>query len=132
MSTAKNFIIVLISLLSMNAIGQEIITFNQAQEAWKHMKDKDGYATYLKEFQWFNNHFKLDTRFNCYSIDDMQLNFMLIIRHYPGHKYAVFEQALSETKSPKMDCFRRSYVGVKTKIPPFQPFVIPMMMGEAN
>ena len=42
---------------------------------------------------------------------------------------AVIERVLSDVDNAKSQCFKKSYGRVKTKVPPYLPFVIQMRMN---
>ena len=42
--------------------------------------------------------------------------------------YTLVEQAFTDKDSPKAQCFKKTYRGINTKVPPFLPFVIQMTM----
>jgi hypothetical protein len=43
-------------------------------------------------------------------------------------EFAVIENVLSDSDSPKARCFINSYRGLQTKVPPYVPFVLQMSM----
>jgi hypothetical protein len=54
---------------------------------------------------------------------------MLVITHPDNSELAVIEQMLSDVDNAKTRCFRKSYGGIRTKIPAFFPFVLQLTMG---
>jgi hypothetical protein len=54
---------------------------------------------------------------------------MMVIRHKEKGEYASIVQVLSNVDNAKSQCFKESYFGVPTKVPPFLPFVLQMRMG---
>ncbi len=53
---------------------------------------------------------------------------MLVITRANNEKSGVVGQVLADTDSAKARCFKKSYNGVPTTIPPFVPFVLQMTM----
>ena len=103
--------------------------FAEAEAVWKEKKDDTRYQSYAAEFTQFNNHLRLDEKGGCYALGAEHVNLMLIITHPATAEFAVVERVISDVESAKARCFRRSYEGLRTKIPPFLPFVLQMSMG---
>jgi hypothetical protein len=103
--------------------------YSDAEALWKEKRDDAKYQRYVGEFTQFNNHFRLDEQNGCYALGSERVNLMLIITHPTNSEFAVVERVLSDVDSAKARCFRRSYEGLRTKIPPFAPFVLQMSMG---
>jgi hypothetical protein len=87
------------------------------------------YQSYAAEFSQFNNHFHLDTKDGCYALSPGPVNLMLVISHGDNEEFAVVERVLSDVDNAKAQCFQRAYRGLRTKIPPFLPFVLQLGMG---
>lgn len=104
-------------------------SYAAAQAAWQRTKDDANYQAYAAEFAQFNNHFHLDEKDGCYALARGPVNLMLVITHPANGEYAVIERVLSDVDNAKAQCFKKSYGGVKTKVPPFIPFVLQMQMG---
>src|SRR5262245_26188352 len=109
--------------------AEKPLSFTEAKKIWQQSKDRKEYQTYASEFAQFNNHFRLDEKDGCYALASGPVELMLVITHPAGEKYAVVTEVLSDVDNPKSQCFRRSYRGVQTKVPPFLPFVMQMGMG---
>src|SRR5689334_1761888 len=120
-------VVVLCSTLALAA--EKPLSFAQAKKVWEQSKDRKEYQTYSSEFAQFNNHFRLDEKDGCYALAKGTVELMLVITHPAGQKYAVIAEVLSDVDNPKAQCFKGSYRGVQTKIPPFFPFVLQMSMG---
>lgn len=116
--------VVLASGVSLAADRQ--MTFLVAEKLWQQTRDRKEYQTYAVEFAQFNNHFRLDERGGCYALGKERVDLMLVITHRQGDQYALIEQVLSKTDNAKASCFKKSYSGIHTKIPPFLPFVMQM------
>jgi hypothetical protein len=54
---------------------------------------------------------------------------MLVITHRDKEPYALIEDVLSDSDSPKAQCFKKTYRGISTKVPPYLPFIIQLGMG---
>lgn len=104
-------------------------TFAAAKAVWEKSKDRPAYQTYASEFAQFNNHFRLDEKDGCYALASGPVNLMLVISKPSGSEFAVIERVLSDVDNAKSQCFKKSYGGVRTKVPPFLPFVLQMGMG---
>jgi hypothetical protein len=104
-------------------------SYGDARANWDKHKDSPEYQTYASEFAQFNNHFHLDERGGCYALGSGQVGLMLVITRPADSEYAVVENVLAEVDSPKARCFIQSYRGLKTKVPPYAPFVLQMAMG---
>lgn len=102
------------------------MTFAAAKKIWEQTKNRKEYQTYTAEFAQFNNHFRLDERNGCYGISKEPVELMLVITHRQEQQYALIEGVLSNVDSPKALCFKKSYIGIQTKVPPFLPFVMQM------
>jgi hypothetical protein len=51
---------------------------------------------------------------------------MLVIGHTSGAEFADVTNVLANGDSPRARCFVNSYLGLKTKVPPYIPFVLQM------
>lgn len=125
------FIAALLTLMvSSSAWGASPnISFSSAKKIWEASKGRSDYQTYADEFAQFNNYYHLDEKDGCYALGSEPVELMLIITHHGNGQYATIEKVLSNVDSPKARCFRKSYEGLGTKIPPFFPFVFQMTMG---
>jgi len=104
-------------------------SYTEADAAWKRSRDKPQYQRYAAEFTQFNNHFHLDEKDGCFSLSPGPVNLFLVITHSDGGEFALIERVLSNVENPKASCFKRTYEGLRTKVPPFLPFVLQMGMG---
>ena len=146
MKRALGFVL---SGLCVTACGAETISsFNDAEKAettddttrdapttrrydprlWKESSNRAEYQTYAKAFAQFNNHFHLDTKDGCYALGSKPVQLMLVIVHHDGEQYATIEQTFSDVENDKADCFKKTYSGIPTKVPPFYPFVLQLEM----
>lgn len=121
-------------LLSLIASGSTLMaspesSYSAARKIWQKSKDRSDYQLYADEFAKFNNYYHLDEKDGCYGLGNEPVELMLIITHHDNGKYARIEKVLSNIDTPKAKCFRKSYEGLSTKIPPFLPFVFQMRMG---
>lgn len=124
-------IAVLLSLMASSSVlaDSPIVSFSAAEKIWQESKDRSGYQAYADAFVQFNNYNHLDEKDGCYALGNEPVELMLIITHHDNEKYARIERVLSNIDTPKAKCFRKSYEGLNTKIPPFLPFVFQMTMG---
>jgi hypothetical protein len=104
-------------------------SYADAMAVWNHSKDTKAYQKYSGAFVKFNNHYRLDQKDGCYALDPAPVQLMLVITRPKHGKLGVVEQVYSDVDNAKAACFKNSYVGVKTKRPPFFPFVLQMGMG---
>lgn len=100
--------------------------YETAHAMWQQHITSLDYERYAEEFGQFNNYFRLDEKDGCYARGSDQVNLMLIITHPADSEFAVIERALPDALTNKAECFRNSYEGLKTKAPPFLPFVLKM------
>ncbi|WP_416760295.1 hypothetical protein ACNI65_25340 [Roseateles sp. So40a] len=103
--------------------------FSQARANWEAHKDSAEYQKYADEFVQFNNHFHLDEKGGCYQLSPGPVELMLVITHTKGDQFATIERVISDSDSAKAQCFKRTYKGIATKVPPYLPFVFSMRMG---
>jgi hypothetical protein len=104
-------------------------SYADAQAVWQRNQSTAEYQNYAIEFSQFNNHFHLDEKDGCYALGPGPVNLMLVISHPNSDEFAVVEQVLSDVDNAKARCFMKSYLGIRTKIPPFLPFVLQLGMG---
>ena len=104
-------------------------SFASAKVAWERTKNDAKYQAYADEFAQFNNHFHIDEKDGCRALSRGSLNLMLVITHPKKSEYAVIERVFSDVDNAKTQCFKKSYGGIRTKVPPFVPFVLQMQMG---
>lgn len=116
-------------LSSVTFAGEAPRSYADAKSIWLRTRNTEGYKNYAAEFSQYSNHFHLDEKDGCYSLASGPVNLMLIIAHPENSEFAVIEQVLSDVDNAKARCFKKSYQGVQTKIPPFFPFVLQMGMG---
>jgi hypothetical protein len=102
--------------------------YSAAKAVWKKGKDKSEYQRYGNEFIQFNNHFHLDEKDGCYGLAPGQVNLLLIISKPDAGEFAVVERVFADVDNAKARCFIKTYSGVRTKAPPFLPFVFHMSM----
>jgi hypothetical protein len=103
-------------------------SYADAEAIWQRYRSTAEYQKYATAFTQFNNHFHLDEKDGCYALATGPVNLMLIISHKGNSEFAVIERVLSDVDSAKARCFEKSYRGIRTKIPPFFPFVLQMSM----
>jgi len=120
--------ILALSLATGAAASPAVSTYSQARASWEKHRDSKEYQTYVEEFMQFNNHYKLDEKDGCYALPGGPVELMLVITHRDKESYALVEQAFTDNDSPKAQCFKKTYRGINTKVPPFLPFVIQMTM----
>ena len=104
-------------------------SFSAAKKIWEASKDRKEYQTYAVEFSQFNNHFHLDEKDGCYSLGKEPVELMLLITHKTGEQFADINNVFTSVDNAKAQCFAKTYRGLKTKVPPFLPFVMQMGMG---
>jgi hypothetical protein len=102
--------------------------YGDARALWNQNKDREEYQAYAAEFSQFNNHFHLDEKDGCYRLAPGPVELMLVITHSGGDKFAIIERVLSDVDNQKARCFKQTYGGIQTKIPPYLPFVLQMSM----
>jgi hypothetical protein len=126
----RQFVALLVILTAATALAADAPqTFTAAKAVWEKSKDRAAYQTYASEFAQFNNHFRLDEKDGCYTLASGPVNLMLVISKPAGDAFAVVERVLTDVDNAKSRCFKKSYSGVRTKVPPFLPFVLQMGMG---
>lgn len=103
--------------------------YADAEALWKQTRNDARYQSYAAEFSQFNNHLRLDEKDGCYALGAEPVNLMLVITRPAKGEFAVVERVLTDVDGAKARCFRKSYEGVRTKVPPFLPFVLQMGMG---
>jgi hypothetical protein len=103
-------------------------SYADARASWEKHKDSAEYQTYMSEFIQFNNNFHIDVRGGCYALGQGQVGLMLVITHTGNEEFAVVENVLFDADSAKARCFVKSYLGLRTKVPPYLPFVLQMTM----
>jgi hypothetical protein len=121
--------ILLLVISRMAVAGEAGLTYADARKIWEKNKDKKEYQIYAEEFAQFSNHFHLDEKDGCYNLAGGHVELILVISHRDDEEFAVIEQVLSNSNSPKAQCFKRTYNGLRTKVPSFVPFTFQMSMG---
>lgn len=127
--TQTTIVATLTLLLCPAAFARAPQSYSEAEAIWDQSKDTAEYHIYLTEFTQFNNHFYLDEKNGCYALSPGNISLMLLITHADGDEFAVIEEVFTDVDNLKARCFRKSYLGVRTKIPPFLPFVLKMSMA---
>jgi len=121
--------LVFASLVSIAMAAANPLSFSEAERIWQQNKDKPEYQTYAAEFTQFNNSLHLDEKDGCYGQGTGPVRLLLVITHPAGEPYARITQTVTDVDNAKAQCFRKSYRGIQTKVPPFLPFVFQMDMG---
>jgi len=120
-------ILLFFSLLALASNNPQ--SYSEAKKIWSQTKLKPEYQKYGIEFTQFNNYFHLDEKDECYQLGSGPVNLMLVITHTDQDEFAIIEQVFSDIDNAKSQCFKNSYRGVRTKIPPYLPFVLQLGMG---
>ena len=126
---ARTLILLAILLWSAAADAGPPTSYAEAEAAWKRTRDKPEYQSYAAEFTRFNNYFHLDEKDGCYALPSGTVSLFLVITNTDGAEFALIERALSSVNNPKSTCFKKTYEGLRTKAPPFLPFVLQLSMG---
>jgi hypothetical protein len=96
---------------------------------WEGSRHRKEYQVYAQEFAQFSNHFRLDEKDGCYALAQGPVELMLVITHDGKSQYAKIDQVLPSVDNAKTACFKKSYGGIQTKVPPYFPFVLQLGMG---
>ena len=124
------FAVAMAITVSTAALGADAPrSYSDARALWENTKGSSEYQTYASEFAQYNNHFHLDSKDGCYTLGSEPVGLMLVITRPDGAEYALIENVLSDLDTPKAHCFIKTYRGLRTKVPPFLPFVLQMAMG---
>lgn len=99
-------------------------TFADVERLWIRSKVKQGYSEYQAEFVQYNNYFHLDTKDGCFNLAPEKIRMFLVI-----NSHAVVETVDTDLNNPKAQCFKRTYLGLPVKAPPFEPFILNMIMN---
>ena len=126
----RSFVVgVLLMATAVVVVADEALTFADARKIWEGSRDRKEYQAYAQEFAQFNNHFRLDEKDGCYALAQGPVELMLVITHDGKSQYAKIEQVLPNVDNAKTACFKKSYSGIQTKVPPYFPFVLQLGMG---
>jgi hypothetical protein len=79
--------------------------------------DDSRYQAYLGEFNEFSNHFQLDEKDGCCGLSAGAVSLVLVITHPDPH--AIVEEVFADVDNVKAQCFKKSYKGVRAKMPSF-------------
>jgi len=123
------FVGALLITTAVVVVAAEAFTFTDAKKIWESSRHRKEYQAYAQDFSQFNNHFRLDEKDGCYALAQGPVELMLVITHDGKSQYAKIEQVLSNVNNAKTACFKKSYGGIPTKVPPFFPFVLQLGMG---
>lgn len=104
-------------------------TYAEAEAIWRNSRERTEYQSYLAEFAQYNNSLRLDERDGCYSLAPGPVKLMLVISRADADGFATIERVFSDVDNAKARCFERSYTGLRTKLPPFLPFILQLGMG---
>lgn len=123
-------IFVFVFILATPALAADPpLQYADAKAIWEKSSARKDYQQYSAEFAQFNNHFHLDEKGGCYGLPQGPVNLMLVITPPAGDQFSVIQQVLSDVDNAKSQCFKKTYDGIRTKAPPFFPFVLQMRMG---
>ena len=96
---------------------------------WKQQRFRSGYEDYLNAFTDYNNANRLDERDGCYKKPGGPLTMYLVIANKPTDRQAVIESVVADADSVKAACFKKAYLGLRMKLPPFSPIVLRFRMS---
>jgi hypothetical protein len=104
-------------------------SYAEAEATWERVRGDARYQSYSTEFAQYNNSLRLDERDDCYSLGSGPVGLMLVIAGPDADGFATIERVFADVDNAKARCFQRAYTGVRTKLPPFLPFVLQLAMG---
>jgi hypothetical protein len=125
-------VLIFFGLSAATAFANSPRTYGDAEAIWEQSKNNPAYATYLGEFTQFSNHFHLDEKDGCYALSAGTVNVLLVITHSDNNQFALIEEVFTDVDNLKAKCFKKSYMGIRTKVPPFLPFVLKMTMSGGD
>jgi hypothetical protein len=128
MSNLKNIALLLLIALPLQACSAGA-SVGEAQKLWEKSKDLKSYRQYSEEFANFNNYNHLDEKDGCYALGTGSVTMYFIIKPKLNSEFSVIEQVVTEVDNAKSQCFKKTYTGIPTKVTPFTPFVMKMVMG---
>ena len=128
MTVISRLVLVVLAVLGVSHAAAQSrpelnLSYEQANSIWQKDKDHADYQEYLDAFTQWNNHFKLDTRGDCYAKGKEPVTILLVVT-----EHAVIEPVFSSVGGAKAECFRMSYLGLKVAKPPISPLVIRLDM----
>jgi len=129
MVCGKHFLLCALAVLSYQVTAAGL-SLPEATKLWEQSRDRTDYQKYAEEFAVFNNNHRLDEKHGCYSLSPGPVTLFLVIDHDPKQQFAVVGQVVSDSDNAKSRCFKRTYTGIPTKVPPFVPFPMKMQMGR--
>jgi len=103
-------------------------SYVDAEAIWRSSRENTDYQAYVSEFTQYNNSLHLDERDGCYAQPRGLVTLMLVISRADADGFATIERVFSDVDNAKARCFQRSYTGVRTKLPPFLPFILQLSM----
>jgi hypothetical protein len=87
---------------------------------------KLGYDQYMQAFIQYNNSLHLDSQGGCSAIAKTPVTlYIVIVDSYVSYITPIVDDE-------KARCFRKLYLGLRVKAPPFSPFVIEMQFAGAS
>lgn len=113
----------IIFFLCTPSIAENDVYKSAAAEYEKNLNTPE-FIQYQDEFIQFNNYHKLDTINKCYTLDSKVVNMIIVIS-----KDAVISEVIGDEPSMKFECLKHTYLGVRVKKPPYDPFYIKMVMN---
>ncbi len=128
MKNSKYLVFLPLIALSLQACSDGL-SVADAKKLWEQSKDLKSYRQYSEEFANFNNYHHLDEKDGCYSLGAGSVTMYFIIKPKPNSEFSVIEQVATEVVNAKSQCFKNTYTGIPTKVTPFAPFVMKMVMG---
>jgi len=111
------------------ATGAEVPgSFADARAIWQSSRENAEYQNYVDQFTQYSNSLRLDERNGCHSLAAGTVTLMLVVARADADGFATIERVFYDVDNAKARCFERSYAGVRTKVPPFLPFVLQVRM----
>ena len=104
-------------------------SYEAMKDAWLARRDSRDYQRYASEFVQYTNYYHVDQKGNCYALSHEPVELMLIITQPENDKFAQVEHVLSNVDNAKAQCFEKAYRGLRTRQPPYLPFVLQLQMN---
>lgn len=98
------------------------ISFEEAFKLFQQSRQKLGYKEYVTEFAQFSNRIRLPERGGCSLLGSGEVKIIVIIS-----EKGVIDSVVTESDSEKAKCYKRNYIGIDVKKPPYSPFAFPII-----
>jgi hypothetical protein len=101
--------------------------YEDAQARYHQARRLPGYDAFAAQFWKMNDQAKFDEKSGCYELGGGPVNLLLVLDKASAEGKPLkitIREAYTDVDTKKAKCFRKTYLGLATNIPPFLPILL--------